>query len=86
MDGLLYIQDPLIKLFGLVYEQKIIPDQWHVAKIIPVHKKGSKSMIENYRPVANLCSASKIFERLILNRILQLEQMGNVVESLFLGF
>ena len=29
-------------------------------------------MIENYRPVANLCSASKVFERLILNRINQL--------------
>ena len=32
--------------------------------------------IENYRPVANLCSASKIFERLILNRINQLELCG----------
>ena len=33
-------------------------------------------MIENYRPVANLCSSSKIFERLVLNRIHQLELAG----------
>ena len=35
-------------------------------------------MIENYRPVANLCCTSKIFERLILNRIAQIESLNNV--------
>ena len=34
-------------------------------------------MVENYRPVANLCSTSKIFEKLILNRISQLEILNN---------
>ena len=57
-DGILHLQGPLIRLFRLVYEQRTIPEQWRVAKIILVHKKGSKSVIENYRPVANLCSAS----------------------------
>ena len=53
-------------------------EQWRVSKIIPVHKKGSKQCIENYRPVANLCSSSKIFDRLILNRINQLELLGKI--------
>ena len=35
-------------------------------------------MIENYRQVANLCSVPKIFERIILNRIMQLESLGDV--------
>ena len=48
------------------------------SKIIPVYKKGTKANIENYRPVANLCSASLIFERLFLNRILQLESFANI--------
>ena len=47
-------------------------------KIVPVHKKGSKTEIENYRPVANLCSASNIFERLILNRIAKLEILNKI--------
>ena len=46
-----------------------IPEQWKVAKIIPIFKKGSKVSIENYRPIANLCSASKVFEKLILKQI-----------------
>ena len=29
--------------------------------------------IENYRPISNLCSSSKIFEKLILKRILDLQ-------------
>ena len=41
-----------------------------------MHKKGSKQKIENYRQVANLCSASKIFERLILSRTNKLELLG----------
>ena len=73
MDGLTRLLGPLTKLFEAVYRLKRIPEQWRISKIVPVHKKGSKTVIENYRPVANLCSASKIFERLILNRINQLE-------------
>ena len=52
----------------IYYTQKI-PEQWKVSKIIPVFKKGNVHQIENYRPIANLCSASKFFERLILKQI-----------------
>ena len=78
VDGIDHLLPPLGRLFGLIYYHKSIPEQWRLSKIIPVHKKGSKQKIENYRPVANLCSASKIFERLILNRINKLELLGGV--------
>ena len=55
-----------------------IPGQWLVAKITPIHKKGSIHSIENYRPVAGFCSGSKIFERLILKRIAALELLHDV--------
>ena len=45
-----------------------------MSKIVPVHKKGDKNEIENYRPVANLNSASKIYEKLILQRIMSIEE------------
>ena len=50
-----------------------IPEQWRLSKVTPVHKKGDKSKVSNYRPVANLCAASKIYERLILQRIQEIE-------------
>ena len=77
-DGTEHLLMPLKKLFEQIYNQMAIPEQWRFSKVIPVHKKGSKHMIENYRPVSNLCGVSKVFERLILNRIGQLEILNKV--------
>ena len=51
-----------------------IPEQWKVAKVVPIHKKGKRSNVENYRPISNLCSVTKIFERLVLDRINAIEK------------
>ena len=61
-----------------IYSSCSIPDQWKVAKIIPIFKKGNKNEIENYRPIANLCSASKIFKKLILKQIQYLENTNKL--------
>ena len=55
-----------------------IPEQWKISKIIPIHKSGNKDEIENYRPIANLCSTSKVFEKLILNQIHYLEKTNKL--------
>ena len=60
-------------LFQKIYTTCKLPEQWKVSKIIPIFKKGDKSKIENYRPIANWCSASKIFEKLISKQIHYLE-------------
>ena len=41
-------------------------------------KKGLKTDIENYRQIANLCSSSKVFEKLILKRLSNIELTNNV--------
>ena len=60
IDGIDILISPLSKLFSLVYRDKQIPEQWLIAKITPIHKKETKNNVENYRPVASLCSTSKI--------------------------
>ena len=71
-DGAEILVAPLSILFDKIYKQKSIPAQWSISKVVPIHKKGSKNNIENYRPIANLCSTSKIFEKFILKRLLQI--------------
>ena len=61
IDGCDSLTEPLFNLFELIYRDGLVPEQRLISKIIPVHKKGDKSMIENYRPVANLCCVSKLF-------------------------
>lgn len=78
LDGAEILLGPLTTLFSKIYHQKCIPDQWLVAKTIPVFKnKGEKKDVESYRPIANLCSASKIFEKLILKRIMEIQEENN---------
>ena len=77
-DGKQFLLKPMAKLFQKIYQTKQIPEQWLISKIVPIHKKGPIKNIENYRPIANLCSCSKIFEKLILQRIRNLENDNNI--------
>ena len=64
---------PLAVLFKRIYKYNTIPEKWLISKINLMHKKGVKYNIPNYRPISNLCSTSKIFEKLILLRMQKLE-------------
>lgn len=46
-----------------------VPLIWKTAFISPIHKKGSKSEVTNYRPVSKLCILAKVFERLVYNQL-----------------
>ena len=61
-----------------IYTQRKVPLQWLVSKTIPVFISGDKKDIANYRPISNLCSSSKIFEKLILKRILEIQDEEKV--------
>ena len=47
----------------------IFPDLWKLANVIPTHKKGSKNIVKNYRPISLLPIFAKIFERLLFNSL-----------------
>jgi hypothetical protein len=68
------------------YFTKIIPGQWKVARILPLHKKGAKSNVKNYRPISNLCVATKIFEKCVLKHIKTLAAQGDLFTDMQHGF
>ena len=39
-------------MFKLSYNLGSLPREWRLANVVPVHKKGSKDNIENYRPIS----------------------------------
>ena len=47
----------------------IFPEQLKIAKVVPVHKGGDKTLVENYRPISLLTTFSKIFEKVMYNRL-----------------
>ena len=76
-DGCKILAGPYHVLLNKIYEQNVIPEQWKTSRVLPLYKKGKRSQMENYRPISNLCAGSKILERLILERILDLEDNAN---------
>ena len=44
---------PLLTLiFQASIQQGTVPDEWKKANVVPIHKKGSRSDLGNYRPVS----------------------------------
>jgi hypothetical protein len=76
-DGAEVLASPYSKLFEKVYQTKELPGQWKISRTVPLFKKGNKKNINTYRPISNLCSASKIFERMMLKRLTAIESTNN---------
>ena len=54
--------------------------------MVPVHKKGDKQMLKNYRPISLLPTAGKVFERLLYDRMLEFFIENNLISKNQSGF
>ena len=68
----------LAELFNKCLKESCFPDCWKVSLVVPVFKNvGERSTAKNYRPVSLLSVVSKVFEKLVNNRIVDhLEKCG----------
>ena len=64
----------------------IFPLEWKKANIVPIHKKGDKQTIINYRPVSLLPICGKIFERLLYNEMLNFFLENDLISPKQSGF
>ena len=55
---------PLEMVFKQALLTNVFPSEWKKGNIVPIHKKGDKQSIKNYRTVSLLPMCGKIFERL----------------------
>ena len=62
------IAPSLCSLFNQSLSSGSLPDEWKLANIIPIYKKGDKTHVENYRPIS-LCIISKVLERCVLSKL-----------------
>ena len=56
-------------IFKQCTETGFFPSEWKKANIVPIHKKGDKQTLENYRPVSLLPICEKILEGLMFNEM-----------------
>ena len=77
---------PLAKIFNHSFKSGIHPDILKIAETIPIHKKGSRSLVGNYRPISLLSNLNKIFEKLVHTRIYKFLEDGQFLHSRQFGF
>ena len=75
------IYKPLQLIFRSCIENGKFPSEWKKANVAPVHKKGNKQTLENYRPVSPLPICGKIFERLIYNTLFEFFIANELISS-----
>ncbi len=74
------------RLFHLSLTKNTYPLCWKIAHIVPVHKKGDRSLTSNYRPISITSVISKVFEDLINKIILKHLEVHSLLSDSQYGF
>ena len=60
---------PLRLIFNYCIDKGVYQCEWKKANVVPIHKKGDKQTLKNYRPVSLLPIRSKISELFLYNEM-----------------
>lgn len=59
----------MVELMKSIWKEGIIPQDWRNGIIVPLHKRGDKEKIENYKSISLLCTAYKIYAEILRKRL-----------------
>ena len=77
----------LAELFSKCLEESCFPDCWKVSSEVPVFKNvGERATAKNYHPVNLLSVVSKVFEKLVNNRIVDQREKCGLFSDFQYGF
>ena len=82
-DGL---SRPLTYLFQFIVMAKVLPDIWKKSIISPIPKIVNSCNPIDYRPISLLCASSKIFEKLIFEKITNFLEENEIIPTCQHGF
>src|SRR5436190_4619927 len=77
---------PILHIANTSLQTGQFPTNMKSAKVIPLHKKGRKDDINNYRPISLLSSVSKILEKIVLVTLLKHLEINNLLTKSQHGF
>ena len=76
----------LSKLYNNCMSRGTFPDELKLGVITPIHKKGPKDDVGNYRPISTFPIFGKIFEKILYSRIYSFMSQRNLICDTQFGF
>lgn len=77
---------PITSLYTLCFRSGVQPSMWKTANVVPVHKRDSKSVMKNYRPVSLLSILSKVMESIVNQRLTSFLEKHGLLSKHQFGF
>ena len=81
-----FIGPSLTEIFDSCIDTENFPDEWKIAKVTPIFKKGSKSDLNNYRPISVLPIVSKLLEKIIYQQLYDYLDKNKLLNTYQSGF
>ncbi len=80
------IADPLAHIINLSFRSGVFPDDLKIAKVFPIFKGGDNSQLLNSRPISVLTIFSKVFERILYDRLIMFFDKYKLLSPCQFGF
>ena len=77
---------PLQIIYTNCLEKGVYPNLWKRANVLPIHKKESRQLTKNYRPISLLPICGKLFEKITFDEIYTHLQENNLLSPKQSGF
>ena len=77
---------PLTYITNLSFTEGVFPAELTIAQILPLYKNNDPMLFNNYRPISILPFFSKLFERLMYNRLIDFIEKHQLLYQYQFGF
>ena len=76
----------LTAIFNRSLSMGIYPDDWKIARVLPIFKSGEKGDLSNYRPISIISGIAKVFGRLVYDQFYTYLTSNRLINSYQSGF
>ena len=77
---------PLVYICNMSLQEGLFPQEFKRANVVPLYKKENSMLFTNYRPVSLLCILSKVFERIMYDRVIDYPEEYRILFEYQFGF
>ena len=80
------IANPLVYICNMSLSEGVFPTRLKMANVVPLYKCDDPMMFNHYRPVSLLCTLSKVFEKIMYNRLIKFLDKFSILYEYQFGF